>query len=437
MTAPGGGKPDAHWRGWWPLIAATIVYAVVLSVVAALRAESTSDFRDYWQTARHFRETGELSVEFGVHNYLPFFPILMIPWSFLPLRVAVVAFTFLSLGLLALTAVMADVLLHERLGPRPRRATLITLGLMLAYVHSCAVLGAVGLLLTFLVVATWFLFERGREWPAGAALGLATLIKVVPGLLILFFLLKGRWRVAVAAVAVCAVLGVGLPLASLGAPEFVRQHEGFYARAVREHSAWATIVGDQPRKVFYKNNALPTVLRRLLTPINSAPDDKGTQLFINVADLPRRVIFGVYAAVMLVFLAGSVAAALCPPRGQVHDADEVPALRAQFGVWCCLMLLASPLLWIHYLPMAYWPLAVVVDRAERQRETRGQASRWCVAALLIWLLGAMLLAWPAARAAGAQLAALACLWLAATILAFRKTSQGAGRNGTPPHANSE
>ena len=46
----------------------------------------------------------------------------------------------------------------------------------------------------------------------------------------------------------------------------------------------------------------------------------------------------------------------------------------------------------------------------------------CVAALAIWLLGAVLLAWPAARAAGAQLAALIGLWLAMTVLALRRGS---------------
>ena len=92
------------------------------------------------------------------------------------------------------------------------------------------------------------------------------------------------------------------------------------------------------------------------------------------------------------------------------------ALRAQFGVWCCLMLIASPLLWTHYLPLAYWPLAVVADRAERSAHDEKRPSRRCVFALLLWLICVLLLAWPAARAAGAQLVCVAVLWVVVLTL---------------------
>ena len=183
-------------NGWYALLAAAVAYAAVISVIVAYRAESTSDFRDFWENAVHFRETGEIASDLGVHNYLPFFTIFMLPWGFLPLRVAIVVFSLLSLALFGVTVVLVEHLLHEGLGRKPRPALLIALGLMLPYVHSCAVLGNVGLLLLFLIVTAWFFVERGREWEAGAALGLATLIKLLPGLLIVYFLLKRRWRVA-------------------------------------------------------------------------------------------------------------------------------------------------------------------------------------------------------------------------------------------------
>jgi len=222
--------PHSIGRGWWPLLIAVGVYAVVIAVIVALRTagvsphddfaivkdKTTSDFLDFWWTAREFRITGVLSTDFGVHNYLPFFTIFMLPWSFLPLPVAAVLFSLLSLALFGVTAVMAETLLRDGLGQRPRAALLIPLALSLPYVHSCLVVGNVGLLLVFLVVATWFLVERGREWEAGVTLGLAALIKLLPAVLIIFFLLKRRWRVAGGATAVALVLGYGLPLLTLG-----------------------------------------------------------------------------------------------------------------------------------------------------------------------------------------------------------------------------
>jgi len=425
--------------GWLPLIIAAAVYAAAIGVVAALRADGGTDFRDFWQTAQHFRQTGQISSELGVHNYLPFFTLLMTPWSVLPLRLAIVLFTLLSFGLLALTVVLVETMLNGELASRPRPALLVAVGLMLPYVHSCGVLGQVGLLLLFLIVAAWFLAWRGREWMAGAVLGLATLIKLLPGLLLVFFLLKRRWRVAGAALAVAVICGLGMPLATLGWEETIAQHRGFYRRAVQEHGPRTTILRDKPRKAKYTNNSLPIVLRRLLSPVNGDPSDSdpARKLLINFADLPRETIWIVYLALLTVLTGTSIAltaarARAWPPR----DAAAAATVHAQFGLWCCLVLMAAPLLWTHYLVLAYWPLALAADRAERDSPAQprdgpaGAATSagpwWPRAALLAWLGGAILLAWPAARAAGAQLWSVLFLWIFAAWLAARLRHGTAG-----------
>jgi hypothetical protein len=409
-------------RGWLPLLIGGGVYALVICIVAGIRAdpESTSDFRDLWETARHFRQTGEISTEFGVHNYLPFLTIFMTPWSLLPLRVAAVVFTLLSLALFGLTVVLTETLLNSGLGPRPRKATLAAIVLMLAYVHSCAVLGQLGLLLLFLVVTTWFLVEREKEWAAGVALGLATLIKLLPGVLIVFFLLKLRWRVAAAAVSVIVLLGLGLPLAGIGFDQTVAQHRGFVDRAIHDHAARTTILADKPTKAKYSNNSLPIVLRRLLSPVNGDPSDSDPdrRLHVNIANVPPAAIWRTYVGLMALFVSISVIVSLrhskpWPPT----DPDAGSALRAQFGIWCCLMLIASPLLWTHYLPLVYWPLALITDRGERVDTETKRPCPWSLIAMLTWLACAVLLAWPAARAAGAQLLAAVILWIVTVLFA--------------------
>ena len=106
MIASTETRRPSPWRGWLPLIIAGIVYTAILSVVVALRAETSTDFRDFWRTAEHFRQTRQISSELGVHNYLPFFVIFMAPWTYLPLKLAIVLFTVLSMGLLALAVVL-------------------------------------------------------------------------------------------------------------------------------------------------------------------------------------------------------------------------------------------------------------------------------------------------------------------------------------------
>jgi len=416
--APHSSQHPSAPRGWWLLIGSGVVYTIAVGIIVGIRAESTSDFRDFWENAVRFRETGEIAADLGVHNYLPFFTIFMLPWGLLPLRAASVTFAVLSLLLFAITVVLVESLLNNRPRPRPRPALLIAVALALPYVHSCAVLANVGLLVLFLVVTTWFLVERSREWEAGVALGLATLVKLLPGVLIVFFLLKRRWRVAGVAAAVTIVLGLGLPGLTVGWKRTVALHQEFYERVLTGGSAITTITSEKPAKALYSNNAVPIVLRRLLSPVDGARGDS-RGLYVDFVDLPREVILSIYLALLAGLAVTSVALTLYKARSWPPESVEAArAIRAQFGLWCCLMLLASPLVWTHYLPLVYWPLALLADRGERTYRS-GRTCRISGAALALWLLGGLLLAWPAARAAGAQIASVAALWLALVVLRRR------------------
>lgn len=66
-------------------------------------------------------------------------------------------------------------------------------------------------ILLALVVAAHSNLVRGRDAEAGAWIGLATALKLFPGLLIVYCALRGRWR----AFAVAAVLSLGLTLLSV------------------------------------------------------------------------------------------------------------------------------------------------------------------------------------------------------------------------------
>ena len=422
-------RPD-KLRGWLPLLIGGGIVAIVLVVIAtvrvvgvsdiadydAARAASTSDFRDFWFTARHFRETGQITADFGVHNYLPFFTIFMLPWSYLPLPAAAGAFVGLSLLLTGLCVVMVEMLLNQQLGRWPRRATLAALGLIIAYVATSSVLGTVNLLLLFLIIATWVLFEQQREWEAGIPLGLAVLIKLLPAVLIVFFLVKRRWRVAATAVAVSLIGTIVFPLTTLGYQETAHRYEAFAEGALVEHSARSTILSVEPRKGHYSNVSLPIVLRRLLTPTDAAP---GHELFVNIADWPRVVVFWVYALALIAIVGATLAVSSTgPPKWPPSETAPINAIRAQFATWCCLMLIAAPLVWTHYFVLAYWPVALLADRAQRTETTRTLEHKLCLAALLAWLAAVVLLASPAARAVGAPLLATLIAWGALLRLAL-------------------
>src|SRR6185369_11711502 len=77
----------------------------------------------------------------------------------------------------------------------------------------------VHLILLGLLTLAWLGVRRGDsrgEWIAGVAVGIAALIKVFPGVLLLWFLLTGRYRAAAGVVVGAAVAAlVVLPLTGI------------------------------------------------------------------------------------------------------------------------------------------------------------------------------------------------------------------------------
>ncbi len=406
----------------WPLVVAA--YAVTLCVIVTLRAESTTDFRDFWENAEHFQRTGRISAELGVHNYLPTFTILVAPLGLLPLKVAIVLFTLLSLAAFALAVREVQPLLCGRRTWLPAGATFAAIALIFVYLTNSLFLGTVNVLLLALIVASRVAVLRGQSILGGVWLGLAIVLKLLPGALLILYLLERRWKASAATVAVLVALAFGPPLMLLGPQETIRQHADFYERAIRGHSAMRSLLDEKPPKANFSNNALPIVVRRLFSPLTAHKEETGRELLVNIAALPPPVIVAIYFALLAAILIGSVAAAL-RRGGDAHT---------RFGIWCCVMLLASPLVWTHYLVLAYWPVAVLVQHIAAARRAE-RAAPAALAALTVWSLGVVCLLWPEARAAGAQIGSVLALW--AGLIARRTPADETARDDAPHDAITE
>jgi hypothetical protein len=128
-------------------------------------------------------------------------------------------------------------------------------------------LGQVTVVIFFLLVlAPWLIHRRQLEL-AGAMLALATLVKILPIVLIGYYVLRGRWRVAAGAVACLAILSGGMLLA-LGPSSVVpaaqsslgnRAALGFHNHALWRLPYWIAVeLGSRP-------SPSPTLLGHLLT----------------------------------------------------------------------------------------------------------------------------------------------------------------------------
>ncbi|MEV0806602.1 glycosyltransferase family 87 protein [Micromonospora sp. NPDC050200] len=140
-------------------------------------------------------------------TYPPFSALLLWPFAVLPLGLTIAVFTVLTgIGVIVTTRWLVRPVI-ERHG-LPRAFTLTVAVLLVFAVESTRetiTFGQINMLLVVLILADLlFAVPGGRRW-AGVGVGLATALKLFPGIFIGYLLVTRRWRAAVAAGVTAAV----------------------------------------------------------------------------------------------------------------------------------------------------------------------------------------------------------------------------------------
>lgn len=208
-----------------------------------------------------------------------------------------------------------------------------------------------------LLVASFVLWQRGRHGVAGFWLGLAVLLKLTPGLIVLWFLLKRQFRTV--AVAMLTVILAG-PVGDLIV--FGPQHTlGLYQRwaqiAVTKSSQTGLILNQL--EMDWRNQSLGAVASRWLHKTNYAthfdndpriryPDEPR---YMNIANLPLTTVARIVTAIAVVTLLGLCWIARKPAR-------ELTTwqLRAEWTLFVLAMLWLMPVMRRYHL---IWTLPAV------------------------------------------------------------------------------
>ncbi len=244
----------------------------------------------------------------GIYQYPPAFLAMISPLALVPAQAA----TWLFIG-----ACIAALVAGVALMPVPFEVRLITLALAgTAWPMLFAIkVGAVGPLLFLLFALSW----RWRDQPAplAASVAIGTLIKLQPGLLLVWMLVSRRWRGLV--IAVAALAGVGVVGLVLDGQLWLD-----FATMVRQLSSTALDAG-----------------------ANVAPASDAYQLGLPA---PAAQAVGVIHTVVL--LAVVVAAARWLPG---DAAILVAAVASQ---------MVSPVMWDHYALVVFLPIAWLLARRQ-------------------------------------------------------------------------
>jgi alpha-1,2-mannosyltransferase len=213
------------------VLALVLGYRALQLVAFSAQIQWGYDFSAYWSAARHVLDGAPIYADWQLagqyspqqqylYLYPPFLAVAVTPLAGVfsaDYRLANLVWAFLGAFVAAL--VVAAVARREGIGTRGDTALLVAGAFAFPPLIGELVLGNVHLLLLGLLGGAWLaLRDDRRPMPAiaGILVGVATIIKLFPGLVILWLLLRGHYRAALWSLATIAVLAVAtLPVTGL------------------------------------------------------------------------------------------------------------------------------------------------------------------------------------------------------------------------------
>lgn len=203
--------------------------------------------------------------------------------------------------------------------------------------------GQLNLLILFLLCLAWFLLVRKRTTGSGIVLGIATIIKLFPGLLILFFLWKKEYKLGFSAIATVIIL-ILLSLAFQGG-QLYQDYGTMLIQMNYGQSTWTEF--QQRFDIEPANQSFHALLLHLFT-LNPV-----TQPIFDASSVVK-IVSILFSIIILV-----VTFWFTYPKK--NEKIKLESLQLDFSLFLLASLLIPSLLWDHYLVYFFLILLCLID----------------------------------------------------------------------------
>jgi hypothetical protein len=305
---------------------------------------------------------------------------LLIPFGFLPYSVAHILWWMLSLAalLVSLWLLARCITTTARKAGRVLPTWVIALTLFAAVALSQPVTDSLrlGQSTTFLLLGFAMVVYgavEDRPMVAGVGLAIAILDKLFPGILLLFFLWRGNYRLCLAAIAtICLLIVATLPFTGVGM-------YGAFVEALRTYSNQPN-AGPVNLSLYH---ALIVLAAALLHPGTSEPT--GGPLPI----LSLLVCLALFGVMLLAQGTPDILRRLRPVRTGNHTDAPKMTMTPLFAVsWAiCSLVIVEPIVWIFYYILLLVPLAWLMTTLGT--DGRGRAQGWLLAGLVGYFIATL------------------------------------------------
>jgi alpha-1,2-mannosyltransferase len=315
--------------------------------------KTSSDFAQDYAAASRLMAGGSIYDGQPENYHPPFNAILFIPLALLGYSQAVRLWTVMSLLMYLGVGLCITRLLNISWSSA---GWIVAAGIALCWYPFQAhlALGQVSLLLITCLIGGWALIRRGREYEAGLLFALAILVKLFPGLVLLYLLL--RWKIrAIVGTAAGLVVGWLSVLLVVGWDDTWRY---FQERAPEAAARF------QPFPINISITSIPARFFSAgpwIEPITAVPE------FV-----PHMTI--ILSLIVLAILAYQLWH--LPPTVRGDD--------TAFAIVCLAMLLLSPISWQHVFPLLALPLGLLL--AQALQTSGGERHRLLIPLFVIFVL---------------------------------------------------
>jgi hypothetical protein len=219
----------------------------------------------------------------------------------------------------------------------------LVLSFSFAPLYRTLTAGQLNLLMLFLLSLVWYFYARKMPVGAGLVLAIATLLKLFPGLLILFFIWKKEYRVAISAIAVVVIL-VLLSLAIQGG-QLYQDYGTLLTQMSYGQSTWSQF--QQRFDVEPANQSFHALVLRLFSanPVTSP-----------IVDSPglAKILSALFSIVIIIIT-------FWVTYPKKNKKISLQTLQTDFSLFLLTALLIPSLLWDHYLVYFFLILLCLFD----------------------------------------------------------------------------
>lgn len=383
-----------------------VAVLLLVGVISFLRgAYAPFDFEHFYLDGRYVWEHGALAPmgdrpDGEPQRRLPFYPpflaALLAPLMALGRVPAALLWSGAQVATLAYSLkLLRRWALRDGTGGPATAAFALAIGLALWTIIEAAKFNQLSFFVLAFVLGGFSALARGRTCIAGALLGAAAALKLLPAIFLGWLVLKRRWSAAGSFLAAALLIAAIPCLVAFGPRRTLSYHQQWWEHNVQRDTP---LLDPKLREHFldYRNESIEALVARLTWPGHRFPAPwQPLQLERTTCAWVARGIAGLLLAALL-WTTRRPWVGLAPERGQ-----------AEVAVYAMGMLVFSPLLRTYYLVWALPAVVLLGGMAADQGAPRSRRAGWI--GLGVWTAGMLAGAWPLARLHGVHLLMLLAL----------------------------